>query len=796
MAPTLCALEDSRVEPGRNPSGLQDAIRYAILAPAKTIAVGDVLDGKYEITGVLGRGAMGVVYEALHKRLQRKVALKTLRSDIFEHPELVARFEREARAASAIGHANIVQVFDAGEDPMPYLAMERLYGESLGERLERVGTLETGEAIKLVLQGLEGISAAHRGAIVHRDLKPDNLFITSDDNGKEVVKIMDFGVSKILDSSDGRRTQAGLVMGTPFYMSPEQAAGLKDIDHRADLWSLACVLYECISGKTPFLGTNSLQTIALVLGGEFEPLSDVCPDVPTALSSLLNRALDPDVDKRFSSAEEFAEELDALKLEPAKASLESMGLAQPMGLSGFDNLADRFLAQEAEDEAQAELPEATSSSVAVAGSGNRFAPPDVSSPVPLALGVDPHRPRVPIEESPLAAPRKPRAQSQWVTREEPSHLWSSLFKVVLLLALAAGGVAGYRYYSLGYVLPKEAAAAASLKVELIPKDTIFILDNAKQESVSVSLKGGKEFSVALQADGYLLMRARATPEPGQRFEPVVHMAHTMPTLPEGVPGTPAGASIAIPALSSAQIAVGYEKLAALVECGSRLTSALQSTLPASDDEEPTHVPYNLIDECRLVVETNAAKEPAIEPLDSASTSLVASMVALNSALRDQQMSSASSSKIQRSARAAVRKASIKATKERTQWFVAMNTAQSRWLQDDAARIRAREGVGLHSLLRDLIGASDSLARARLSGAASIKALHEAFVKAHASASEDARNRAELYRMSGGALLLRSLAPLLDAKLDTDVLHLHNQAVGLFNELVLPIALDNSAKVRP
>lgn len=753
------------------------------LAPAKTIAVGDVLDGKYEITGVLGRGAMGVVYQAVHKRLQRNVALKTLRSDISENTELVARFETEARAASAIGHANIVQVFDAGGDPMPYLVMELLSGESLGERLERVGKLGVDEAVNLTLQCLEGLSAAHGGGIVHRDLKPDNLFIAGGEGSESLIKILDFGISKILDSAasgDGRATQAGLVMGTPLYMSPEQARGRLDIDHRSDLWSMGCVLYECLVGTPPFAGDNHNQIMASVLDGSFVPLSTALPGVPDSLGTIVDRALNSDISKRFSSAIEFSEALHAFQTAPAAAA--------PVELAAFDNIADRFLAQEAEDEAQSAAPVVQARARAAAAPGNRFAPPDASSQVPLALDLDTPVQRRVTEDIPLATPRTARHKSQWVTRDEPSRFWASAFKFVLLVAVIAGGGAAYRYYTLGYILPRAEAAAARLEMQVTPADTTFLLDNAKQEQRSLSLASGKEFGIALLADGYLLRRVRVTPEPGQELTLTVQMTHSMHAIPVGVPGAPAKRPDSAPTLPAATIASGYEKLAALVECGTRLSTALQGALPASDEGDPTPVAYNLTDECRLVVEISTAKDPAIEPIDSASTALVSSVVALNQALRDTQSSSAASGKVQREIRAEVRKSSAVARKARQRWLQAMNTSQSRWLQEDALRIHERDGGGFDSVLRDLITSSDTWTRAHLATSKPAKELHRDLLSAHARASEAAKANAELYKRSGGALVLRALSPLLNPPKDGDILQLHNQAVGHYNKLILPISL--------
>jgi serine/threonine protein kinase len=226
----------------------------------------ELLAARYDLLGVLGEGSMGVVYDALHRALGRKVAIKTLHAKLGDDPELVRRFQIEARAAGALGHQNIVQVFDAGElgDGGHFLVMERVDGGSLADALGG-GALAVRRAVDLACQILAGLGAAHRRGIVHRDLKPDNILLSRDEDGREVAKIADFGISKVLDparlgaSLSGSATQHGLLLGTPLYMSPEQARGEVDVDARSDLWAVGCVLYQMLSGTTPFDGPRSAR---------------------------------------------------------------------------------------------------------------------------------------------------------------------------------------------------------------------------------------------------------------------------------------------------------------------------------------------------------------------------------------------------------------------------------------------------------------------------------------------------------------------------------------------------------
>ncbi len=761
------------------------------MAPLRRIAVGDVLDGKYEIIGILGEGAMGVVYEARHKRLQRTVALKTLLDDIAGSAELVSRFEREARAASAIGHPNIVQVFDAGDEPIPYLVMERLEGQSLEERLAQAGPIPAPAAIALVRECLAGLAAAHRGGIVHRDLKPGNLFITdADESGHETMKILDFGISKILDATDGgdgRATQAGMVMGTPLYMSPEQTRGQIDIDHRADLWSMACVLYECLAGQPPFDGDNHNQVMAAVLDGSFVSLKERCPALPESLSSLIDRALSPDIDTRFSDAEALAAALENI-LEPELSSV-------PGDAAAFENLADRFLAQEAEEEARLDVPASGPVPKRPAPAGSQFAPPDSSSPIGLALDIDnsthSRRERTSSRENVVPEARtgsRRRANSQWVTRDEPSRIGATLLKLFLVIALVAGAGAGYRYYTLGHVLPKEAPAMASLSVAVVPAHATVLLDNVAQDTGPVELEGDRQYRITLRADGYLAMRAHMKPATGQVLSVKTQLSHQMRSLQVILPGEPASEPTAIPDLSAEEIATGYAKLDALVQCGARLAESLQAAL-AANEREAEAVAYNLVDECRLVVEVNAPKEPSLAPLDGASIELVEDISALNQAIRDHQSSAGASSKVRRKLRGAVQGASARARKSRLRWLAAMNTAESRWQQEESARIAAREGDSLHARLRALVVASDTWNRARIAESKEEPALREIFSELHAAETKRAETEVDAYKESGAALLLRALAPLASEMVLDDPLAHHNQAVVLFNQLKLPLGLN-------
>jgi serine/threonine protein kinase len=256
---------------------------------------------------------MGVVYEATHIALGRKVAVKTLLEDVRADAQMGERFEREARAASAIGHPNIIDVFDLGrtQDGVLFMVMELLDGHSLGDILKETPKLPIPLAIHLMVQTLSGLSAAHKHGIVHRDLKPDNIFVIESEERPNFVKIVDFGISKVLAQSHpavavtakGTGTMVGSILGTPLYMSPEQAIGqITAIDHRADIYSAGVVLYEMLCGRTPFVGQGYAQILGSLIEGNYPQPRSLRPEMSAELETAIACALNRDRDKRFSSA--------------------------------------------------------------------------------------------------------------------------------------------------------------------------------------------------------------------------------------------------------------------------------------------------------------------------------------------------------------------------------------------------------------------------------------------------------------------------------------------------------------
>ena len=284
-------------------------------------AVGRMLAGRYRIQRILGEGGMAIVYEGEHVAIGKRVAIKLVHSLFAKDDEIVGRFEREARSASAVESEHIVHVFDVGADPELglFLVMELLKGEDLSHVLARRGRLEPLVACGLAKQAALGLEKAHAAGIVHRDLKPANMFLVERDDGTTHVKLVDFGIAKVLrDAQDARFarkgiTRRGTAIGTPQYMSPEQAQGLETVDHRTDVFSLGSVLFEALSGK-PAVEERATyeQTILHLITTPTPRLSTVVPDVPPALDQLIADMMSHDPAGRVQSMRDVRERLDEI----------------------------------------------------------------------------------------------------------------------------------------------------------------------------------------------------------------------------------------------------------------------------------------------------------------------------------------------------------------------------------------------------------------------------------------------------------------------------------------------------
>lgn len=290
------------------------------MSPPEPIKIGDVVAGKYRLLDIIGEGGMGVVYLAEHSLIEKRVALKVLRSEYSTKAEVVSRFQQEAISASRIKHPNVLDVFDFGklEDGSFFLAMEYLQGRDLAGELSESTFVAPDRVLRIALQMTRALAAAHARGVVHRDLKPENVFLHQTEDGDEVVKIVDFGIAQLKgkeDSEEGqerrrRLTRTGMIFGTPEYMSPEQAAG-RAVDLRADIYATGVMLYEMFTGAVPFTGTSFMAVLSAHLTQTVPRMREYLPQLAISpqLEAAVMRALEKNPDARFQSMRELASAL-------------------------------------------------------------------------------------------------------------------------------------------------------------------------------------------------------------------------------------------------------------------------------------------------------------------------------------------------------------------------------------------------------------------------------------------------------------------------------------------------------
>jgi serine/threonine-protein kinase len=301
------------------------------------VDAGDLVAGKYRLQRLLGAGSMGSVWAARNELTNRDFAIKFLRAELAQNEEALSRFFHEARACGQIRHPAIVDVFDVGhaEDGSPFLVMELLEGEGLDVRIARQGRLRPVEVCRWIAIVAQGLDEAHVRGLVHRDLKPGNIFFAIDKRSEVFPKVLDFGIAKEVytDGAELVQTNQGTVLGSPAYMSPEQARGDLVIDARSDVWSLGVIMYEALTGQLPFHANNYNALMMAIITEAHQPVQQVAPEVPVAMAMLVDDLLAKDRDKRVKSAAHLADRLQRIHATLTQTPFDAPDLSLSSSLS-------------------------------------------------------------------------------------------------------------------------------------------------------------------------------------------------------------------------------------------------------------------------------------------------------------------------------------------------------------------------------------------------------------------------------------------------------------------------------
>jgi serine/threonine-protein kinase len=277
--------------------------------------ISGLLENKYELVGMIGRGGMGSVWEARHHTLGTRFAVKFIEAEYADSEEARKRFKNEAQAAATIQSKHAIQIYDHGitHDGKPFIVMELLVGEPLDKRIERLARLSLQDTARIIAQVSRGLARAHERGIVHRDLKPENIFLVkTPEDDDEIAKVLDFGIAKIQNHNNPAvtsSTKTGAVLGTPFYMSPEQARGLRNVDHRTDVWSLGVIAFKCVTGKLPFDGESVGDLLVKICTAPVPMPSQSVPGLPASFDAWFMRALEREPERRFQTVTELADGL-------------------------------------------------------------------------------------------------------------------------------------------------------------------------------------------------------------------------------------------------------------------------------------------------------------------------------------------------------------------------------------------------------------------------------------------------------------------------------------------------------
>ena len=383
-----------------------------------------VVAGRYALQSLIGEGGMASVWRARDQTLERPVAVKLLYArDERDKQRLVQQFLREARIAASVHHRNVISIVDFGstDGQQPFMVMELLEGETLGARLHRDPPLPLGEALQIAVLTLRGLTAVHDAGIIHRDLKPDNVFLARDRSGGVYPKILDFGISRSMEPRSGRRsaltTREGMIVGTPEYMSPEQARGLREIDRRCDVYSMGAILYQSLTGRLAFTNENVGDLIIQIVTGALKPVHEVSPGVPRAISDVVSKAMARLPADRFRDAAEMQQAL-------MQAAQGTLGPLAP-SLSDMPPVLNLSHSGELRVERPRTLEFPMEDGEAVASVAPSDSPTRVITPAPS------------ISAAPVALPRPPRIPDEALRRHGLGRAtWAAIAIAALTTAAA------------------------------------------------------------------------------------------------------------------------------------------------------------------------------------------------------------------------------------------------------------------------------------------------------------------------------------------------------------------------
>jgi serine/threonine-protein kinase len=467
--------------------------------------------GVYRIVRHLGTGGMAEVYEGMHVGLRKRVAIKVLKAEMAANSDVRRRFLYEGQAASRIRHPHVVDVTDVADGEVPFLVMELLEGRTLQGMLDGRTRLPLGRAVDILLPILAALAEAHNIGVIHRDLKPDNVFLARTSQGRVVPKLLDFGISKVIDDLEAKNTATSSVLGTPHYMSPEQAAGEKFLDARSDQFSAAMILYECITGGLPYKADTIVGLIHEVARCELRPPSDWDPTLPKEIDGVLMRGLAKDPGDRYDLIEDFAEALLPFATERGSKSFDAARHAALIPLSEFPPPPSAGPASGVSKR---------SPDAALGASGKpaqpSLGPPTLDGPrSPAAVVVDTSSPPTPAPAVAPVSTSMPTPVSAPIALEEPKRSRAPVVIAViaiLLLILAAVPAALFFLAKDEVAAPGPAVTTASppstfaVRTSATPPAARFELDGRELGTGPIALElplDGASHRLIVSADGYV-----------------------------------------------------------------------------------------------------------------------------------------------------------------------------------------------------------------------------------------------------------------------------------------------------